>query len=66
MYELRRLLNNPDIVADVLVTMAIVAIGLWLVIALLDLPERLTKKECPACLRVTRGAKKCRHCGSAI
>jgi hypothetical protein len=65
-YELRRLLGNPEIVVDVLVTMAIVAVGLWVVLALLELPEKLSKRECPSCLRITRGAKKCRHCGSAV
>jgi hypothetical protein len=65
-YELRRLLANREIVVELLTTLAIVAVGLWVVIALLSLPERLSKKECPSCLRVTRGAKKCRYCGGAI
>jgi hypothetical protein len=65
-YQLQRLLGNPEIVVDVLVTMAIVAAGLWIVLALLSLPEKLSKKACPSCLRITRGAKKCQHCGSAF
>jgi hypothetical protein len=65
-YEFRRLIGNPEIVVDLLVTFAIAAIGLWAVITLLDLPERLRKKKCSSCLQVTRGGKTCQYCGSAV
>jgi hypothetical protein len=65
-YELRRLIGNPEIVVDLLMTFAIAAIGLWAVITLLDLPERRRKKKCSSCLQVTRGGKTCQYCGSAI
>jgi hypothetical protein len=66
MNELQRLLNNQDIVVDLLITLAIVAVGLWVIITLLNLPDRLSKKACPSCLRETRGTQSCPHCGGAF
>lgn len=65
MYELRRLLGNPEMVVDLLMSAVIAVIGLWVVLALFDLPEALRTRECPSCLRAIRGGKKCPHCGSS-
>jgi hypothetical protein len=65
-YTLQRLLGNQEIVVDLLITLAIVLVGLWLVHSLLALPQKLSRRECPSCLRVARGAESCPYCGGAF